>query len=135
MRRTPDEPFADRRHAGRELADALADRHLSDPVVLALPRGGVPVAFEIARFLDAPLDVFVARKIGAPGHPEYGIGAISEGGTVVFDNWAVQALHLSGEQLDVLTDAERTEVERRVRQYRGGRPPPRRLGRDVVLVD
>src|SRR5438045_9770473 len=109
--------FRDRRQAGRELAEALAERQLWEPVVLALPRGGVPVGFEIARFLAAPLDVFVARKVGAPGHPEYGIGAIAEGGTVVFDSWAVQALHLSGEPLDVLTDAERTDVERPVPPY------------------
>src|SRR5436190_1765589 len=104
--------FADRRHAGRELADALADRPLCQPVVLALPRGGVPVGFEVARSLNAPLDVFVARKIGAPGREEYGIGAIAEGGTAVFDNWSVQALHLSRAQLDELADAERREVER-----------------------
>src|SRR3954467_14628370 len=121
MLRTPDERFADRRGAGRELAGAFAERQLSEPVVLALPRGGVPVAFEVARFLDAPLEVFVARKVGAPGHAEYGIGAIAEGGTVVFDRWAVQALRLSREELDALSEAERTEVERRVSQYRAGR--------------
>src|SRR3989442_1798895 len=116
--------FADRRHAGEQLAEVLAHLQLLEPVVLALPRGGVPVAFEIARTLNAPLDVFVARKIGAPGHPEYGIGAIAEGGTVVFDTWAVQALQLTRAQLDVLREAERRELERRVRQYRSDRSLP-----------
>src|SRR4051794_30989573 len=123
MLRAPNEMrFVDRRHAGRELARAIGGTQLSEPVVLALPRGGVPVAFEVARSLDAPLEVFVARKIGAPGHAEYGIGAIAERGTVVFDRSAVQGLRLSREQLDALSGAERAEVERRVAQHRGGRP-------------
>ena len=95
----------------------------------------MPVAFEVARAVDAPLEVFVARKIGAPGHREYGIGAIAEGGTVVFDSWAVRALRLASEQLDELTDAERDELERRVRLYRGERSLPSLARRDVVLVD
>ncbi len=74
--------FNDRTDAGRRLADQLRERDLHDPVVLALPRGGVPVAFEVAAGLAAPLEVFVARKVGAPGHPELGIGAIAEGDTV-----------------------------------------------------
>src|SRR5881397_2995789 len=95
--------FADRREAGERLAQAFAETRLHEPVVLALPRGGVPVGFEIARALNAPLEVFVARKIGAPGHAEYGIGAIAEVDSVVFDTWAVQALGLTPEQLDART--------------------------------
>lgn len=127
--------FHDRADAGRRLAAALAGAGLSDPVVLALPRGGVPVGFEIATALGAPLEVFVARKVGAPGHPELGIGAIAEGGDQVVGGAALRLLDLSPERFDALVAEERIELDRRVRHYRGDRALPELRGRDVVLVD
>jgi predicted phosphoribosyltransferase len=127
--------FRDRTDAGQQLALDLVDRHLLAPIVLALPRGGVPVAFEVATQLDAPLEVFVVRKVGAPLQPEYGIGAVAEGGSVVVDRQAVLALGLSAEALDRLVDAESKEVQRRVRLYRGERALPELTGRDVIVVD
>jgi len=127
--------FADRAEAGRRLAEALGGRLVAPPVVLALPRGGVPVAFEVATALDAPLEVFVARKVGAPGHPERGIGAVAEGGAQVADAAALRALRLSADDFEQLAAAERDELARRVRRYRGDRPLPELAGRDVLLVD
>jgi putative phosphoribosyl transferase len=127
--------FHDRTDAGRRLARVLAAMDLHRPVVLALPRGGVPVATEIAEALGAPLDVFVARKIGAPGRREYGIGAIAEGGEPLFDRWAVRAMGIPEDELLALADEERDELDRRVRRYRAGRPLPPLGGRSVVLVD
>lgn len=127
--------FHDRADAGRRLAAVLAGAGLSDPVVLALPRGGVPVGFEIATALGAPLEVFVARKVGAPGHPELGIGAIAEGGDQVVGGAALRLLDLSPERFDALVAEERIELDRRVRHYRGDRALPELQGRDVVLVD
>src|SRR5438045_7773502 len=125
--------FRDRRQAGRELAEALAERQLWEPVVLALPRGGVPVAFEIARFLDAPLDVFVARKVGAPGHTEYGIGAIAEGGGEVANAEALRMLRITDTRWRELVKSEQQELDRRVRHYRGDRPLPDVTAHDIVL--
>lgn len=127
--------FPDRTEAGRQLAELVAGRGLADPVVLALPRGGVPVGFEVARRLGAPLDVLVARKVGAPRQPELGIGAIAEGGTIVVDHAALASLGVSKAAYDELAEAQRDELERRVRRYRGDRPPVPVTGRDVVLVD
>jgi predicted phosphoribosyltransferase len=127
--------FRDRRDAGRQLGERLRAESLTDPVVLALPRGGVPVGYEIAVALGAPLDVLVARKVGAPGHLEYGIGAIAEGGAVVMDVGAVRAAGLSPEGFARLAEAESSELERRVRCYRQGRPLPPLMGRSVVIVD
>ncbi len=127
--------FRDRTEGGRRLAAELQDLDLVEPVVLALPRGGVPVAFEIAEALGAPLDVFVTRKVGAPGQAELGIGAIAEGGGTVANRTALQALGLSPDQFERLVAPEREELERRVRRYRGDRPLPDIEGRDVVLVD
>jgi putative phosphoribosyl transferase len=127
--------FHDRTDAGRRLARVLGAMDLHRPVVLALPRGGVPVAAEIADALGAPLDVFVARKIGAPGRREYGIGAIAEGGEPLFDRWAVRAMGIPEAELAALADEERDELDRRVRRYRAGRPLPDLHGRSVVLVD
>jgi putative phosphoribosyl transferase len=127
--------FADRRDGGQRLAEKLTAVPLVDPVVLALPRGGVPVAFEVAEALRAPLDVFVTRKIGAPHQPEYGIGAVAEGGGVVLDRSAVEALELTRDELDALVEAEFREVSRRVYRYRGTRSLPGLDDRDVVLVD
>ena len=125
----------DRRDAGRQLAVVLAERTLRSPVVLALPRGGVPVAFEVAWTFQVPLEVFVARKVGAPGQPELGMGAIAEGGGAVMDRQAVQAAGVEADELDHLVEVERRELDRRVRHYRGDRPLPDLAGRDVVLVD
>jgi putative phosphoribosyl transferase len=126
--------FRDRPDAGRQLAQALARLELDDPVVLALPRGGVPVAFEVARTLGAPLEVFVARKVGSPAHPEFGIGAVAEGGGLVAGP-VVRAIDLSDDEFRRLAAAEQDEVARRVERYREGRPLPALGGRDVVLVD
>ncbi len=127
-------PFRDREDAGKRLAGLLGKYRDEKPVVLGLPRGGVPVAYEVARALDAPLDVFVVRKLGAPFQPELGIGAIAEGGVVVLDERA-SALGISESEIDEIRDRETKELERRVRRFRGGRPPPRLEGRTVILVD
>jgi putative phosphoribosyl transferase len=127
--------FRDRADAGRRLAERLDEQHLSDPIVLALPRGGVPVGFEVATVLEAPLEVLVARKLGAPGQPELGIGAISEGDGLVLDRRAIQMFRVSREQLDALIATERQELERRVQHYRGSRSIPNLEHRDVVVVD
>lgn len=135
MRGDDTQRFLDRRDAGRRLAERLAGMDLVAPIVLALPRGGMPVAYEVARELDAPLDVFVARKLGAPGHPELGIGAIAEGGERVVDAHSVQMLGVTDRQLDELEAREREELARRVDRYRRDRALPDVQDRDVVLVD
>ena len=127
--------FQNRQDAGEQLAVRLRDANLHAPLVLALPRGGVPIGYELAMDLDAPLDVFVARKIGAPGHRELGIGAIAEGGDVVADAEALRMLGVSSTRFDQLADAERVELSRRVRLYRGERPLPDLAKCDVVLAD
>ncbi len=128
--------FSDRVDAGRILARALAAYGgTPDLLVLALPRGGVPVAFEVARALRAPLDVFVVRKLGMPGHEEYAIGAIASGGVMVVNDEAVQAFGITQAELDAVASEERLELERRERSYRGGRPPPDVRGKTVILVD
>ena len=127
------ERFRDRADAGRQLADQLpAD--LNEPLVLALPRGGVPVAKAVAARLGAPLEVLVARKIGAPGHQELGIGAIAEGGAVVGSD-LVRVLGLSDARVRAAGRARARRARRRVDRYREGRPLPSVAGRDVVLVD
>lgn len=127
--------YEDRAAAGRVLADLLAERALRDPVVLAMPRGGVPVAAEVAERLDAPLDVVVVRKIGAPGHEEYGIGAVGEGGVTLIDETAAARIGARRERIDEIAGAERSELQRRVERYRGGRPRIDVEGREVVVVD
>lgn len=127
--------FDDRRQAGERLAEEVARRELDDPLVLALPRGGVPVAFAVARRLDAPLDVLVARKVGAPHQPELGIGAVAEGGGEVVDQRSAQALRVSEATFAALAQEARQEMARRVRRYRGGRPLPATRAREVVVVD
>ncbi|MFC7381418.1 phosphoribosyltransferase [Sphaerisporangium rhizosphaerae] len=128
-------PFADRAEAGVLLADALAEAGLSDPVVLALPRGGVAVAAPVAERLGVPLEVLVTRKIGHPWQPELGMGAIAEGGEPVFDAELLSQLTTTVEELEPIVARERAELARRVRAYRGDRPPPVTAGRDVVVVD
>ena len=127
--------FRDRRDAGRRLAALVAELDLPAPIVLALPRGGVPVAVEVAERLGAELDVLVARKLGAPQQPELGRGAIAEGGTRVLDLDLVRRLGLTEAALDAVTARERLELDRRVQAYRGGRPLPPLAGRAVVVVD
>jgi putative phosphoribosyl transferase len=127
--------FADRAEAGFLLGRALAGLDLDDPVVLGLPRGGVVVAAYAASELGVPAEVFVARKIGLPKQPEYGVGAIAEGGEPVFDERALRHLDLQPDDLAPVVAAERAELARRVRLYRGDRPVPRLGGRTVVLVD
>jgi putative phosphoribosyl transferase len=136
-------PFPDRRSAGRALAAAIRRRFtgadgqfmLSDPLVLALPRGGVAVAWEVARDLAAPLDVLVTRKIGFPPQPELGVGAVAEGGDPVYDEVLLRELGITPAELTSVVERERTELARRVEVYRAGRPPPDVQGRCVILVD
>ena len=128
--------YADRRHAGMELAGRL--QHLAgrdDVVVLALPRGGVPVAYEVARALAAPMDVFVVRKLGLPGHPELAMGAIASGGVRVMNEDVVRWYRPPAAAIESVTRTERLELERRERAYRDGRPPAPIEGRTVLLVD
>lgn len=131
------ERFADRSDAGHQLARALAPRFggRADLIVLGLPRGGVPIAFEIANALDAPLDVFIVRKIGLPGHEEFGIGAIASGGVRVVDRQVLRSYGIDDETLERITARERQELERRERRYRDERSFPDLRGRTVILVD
>jgi len=128
--------FRDRREAGRLLAAQLgAYAKRPDVLVLALPRGGVPVAAEVASALGAPLDVFVVRKLGVPGHEEYALGAIATGGVRVLNEEVVQALRIPDRVIDALAGREQEELARRERVYRGHRPPLDVRGRTVILVD
>jgi putative phosphoribosyl transferase len=128
-------PFRDREDAGRRLAARLARYREERPVVFALPRGGVPVGFEISRALGAPLDVFVSRKLGAPGQPEFGIGAVAPGGVRVLNADVVERLGIPEDYLEAITRRETAEVERRLAHFRGDRPEPEVAGRTVILVD
>lgn len=132
---TPGKVFADRREAGRMLAASLEELRADSPVVIALPRGGVPVGHEVANALEAPLDVALVRKIGAPGQPELGIGAIGEDGELVLDEGTVAAVGADRAEIDATVARERQELERRRELYRGGRGPVDVAGRTVVLVD
>ena len=129
-------PFADRADAGRELASGLSRfSGRRDVVVLALPRGGVPVAFEVARALRAPMDVLLVRKLGVPGHEELAMGAIASGGVRVLNTEVVQDLDLDPGRIDQVTRREMGELARRERAYRGTRPRPELAGKTVVVVD
>lgn len=128
--------FADRLAAGRRLATALAAyKGQGDVVVLGLPRGGVPVAYEVARALGAPLDVFLVRKLGVPGHEELAMGAIASGGVRVLNEDVLEGLRIPPRVIEDVTDIEAAELERRERAYRGGRPPLDVRGRVVIVVD
>ena len=128
--------FADRREAGRLLGRALIQYARGpDLMVLALPRGGVPVAYEVARALDAPLDVLVVRKLGVPGHEEIAMGAIASGGGRVLNRDTIEQLGIPMALVDQATAFERRELERRERAYRGVRPAPEVRGRSVIVVD
>src|SRR5438552_17658071 len=116
--------FRDRRQAGRHLAERLVGyAGRSDVVVLALPRGGVPVAYEVARRLEAPLDVFLVRKLGTPGQEELALGAIAADGTRVLNEDLVRGLGVSDATIDAIARREQTEIARQERQFRGDRPP------------
>jgi predicted phosphoribosyltransferase len=128
--------FRDRREAGRELAARLRQYSgRQDVVVFALPRGGVPVAYEVAEALDAPLDLFLVRKLGTPGHRELAMGAIASGGVRVLNDEVVQWLNIQPATIDAVAADEQRELERREQAYREGRPPASVEGRIVVLVD
>lgn len=130
------QPFADRRDAGALLADRLARfSGRDDVVVLALPRGGVPVAYEVARRLAAPLDIFLVRKLGVPGYEELAMGAIASGGVRVLNNDVVRYYGISPAVIDGVARQEQEELERRERAYRDGRTPTRLTGQIVILVD
>src|SRR4051794_23892958 len=118
-------PFDDRRHGGRVLAERLKRvvRPDEDVVVLALPRGGVPVGFEVASQLGAPLDVFVVRKLGVPGHDEYAMGALASGGTMILNHRVIDSLRITEDAVRRVVDRERAELDRRERAYRDDRPP------------
>ena len=128
--------FEDREEAGRELAGKLAHyRGTPDLLVLALPRGGVPVAAEVARRLGAELDVLVVRKVAQPFHPELALAAIATGGARAFNPEVIASTGTTPEQLEALMAPELRELARREQAYRGERPPPRIAGRTVILVD
>jgi predicted phosphoribosyltransferase len=130
------ERFRDRADAGRRLAEALA-RYADSPDVriLALPRGGVPVAYQVACARRAPLDVLLVRKRGGPGHQEHAMGAIASGGIVVLNQDVIAMLHVSDAAIERVTQEELVELDRRERHYRGDRPLPDIAGRDVIVVD
>jgi putative phosphoribosyl transferase len=127
--------FVDRADAGRHLAQRLRHLRDADVVVLALPRGGVPVAFEVAQELHAPLDVIVVRKLGVPYQPEYGFGAIGEGGARIVDDQVVRLTRLTGAEIAAVEAREHAQLDRRVRQLRGDRTPAPLAGRAVIVVD
>jgi putative phosphoribosyl transferase len=128
--------FQDRAEAGRVLADRLSGYARSpDVVVLALPRGGVPVGFQVARSLQAPLDVLSVRKLGVPGHEELAMGAIASDGTRVVNRRVVGELGIAEDKLQAVAAAEHQELERRERTYRGQRPRPEITGKVVIVVD
>lgn len=128
--------FEDRTEAGRHLAVRLGQyAGRSDVVVLALPRGGVPVAYEVARALDASLDVFLVRKLGVPGREELAMGAIASGGVRVLNDDVVRSLRIPQSAIEAAAAEQQSELERRERAYRGDRPTPEIAGRTVILVD
>lgn len=130
-----DERFADRSEAGRLLAARLAPLATENPLVIALPRGGVPVAAEVADALGAPLEVLAVRKLATERNPEFGIGALAEDGTCVVDQEAATVLGLGNGELETIVARESAELRRRVEAYRGERPAPELTGRSVIVVD
>ncbi|MEA3407639.1 MAG: phosphoribosyltransferase [Chloroflexota bacterium] len=129
-------PFADRTSAGQQLArELLYYAGREDVVILGLPRGGVPVAFEVAKALKAPLDVFVVRKLGVPGNPELAMGAIASGGVRVLNEDVVRTLGISEQDIERVTAIEHEELERREKSYRGARPEVDVKDKTVILVD
>src|SRR5260370_7162153 len=136
MRSKMETVYHDRFEAGRMLAAKLtAYANRRDVLLLALPRGGVPIATEVAKALHAPLDVFVVRKLGVPGHEELAMGALAAGGIRVLNADVVQTLHIPEPVINAVTEQERQELERRERLYRHERPFPNLRGRTLVLID
>lgn len=128
--------FHDRRAAGAQLADALQQRATApNTIILALPRGGVVVGAVVAETLHLPLDIVVPRKIGAPGNEEFAIGAITEDGAGVFDEKSIQQYHIAQEYIEATIKKEQAEAQRRLRTYRGQRPPLELRGKTVIVVD
>ena len=127
--------FRDRVDAGKRLADLLVTYRAERPLIVGLPRGGVPVAAQVAKALGAPLDVLVVRKLGYPWQPELGMGAIGEGDITVLNDELIARIGVDAETIRAVEDRERVELERRVRRYRGDRPPLPVEGRTVILVD
>lgn len=128
--------FKNRQEAGRILAESLENYHdRNDVIVLALPRGGVPVAYEIAKALNVALDVFIVRKLGAPGHEELAMGALAMGGVTVFNEEVVRDLGVSKHDIDVVIKMEQAELNRREMAYRGKKPFPTLANKTIILVD
>jgi len=128
--------YRDRSEAGKHLAARLTKyANRDDVLVLGLPRGGVPVGFEVARALHAPLDIFLVRKLGVPGHEELAMGAISTGGVRVLNDDVVDHMQIPGGVIDAIAKIELKELERRERAYRGDRPEPNVQGKTIILVD
>ena len=128
--------YRDRIDAGKQLAARLSDyANRDDVLVLALPRGGVPVAYEVAKALRSPLDIFLVRKLGVPGQEELAMGAIATGGVLVLNDDVVRYLAIPGNVIDEVADMELRELERRERAYRGDRPEPKVQGKTVILID
>ncbi|MCK9512881.1 MAG: phosphoribosyltransferase [Pigmentiphaga sp.] len=129
--------FIDREDAGRQLGAAmpLRYRERDDVMVLGLPRGGVPVAWQVAAALQTPLDVLTVRKLGLPGNPEFAMGAIAPGGITILDERVIGGMGVSRQAIDTVRDAEQKELDRRQQRYRGDRPPLAMAGKIVVLVD
>ena len=135
-RHEADRRFRDRAAAGRALASQLITRVEGPaPLILALPRGGVPVAFVVAQALDLPLDLLLVRKLGVPGHEELAMGAIAEGGVQLLNDEVIQALHIAPATIAAVAARERQELGRRARVYRGDRTPPDLQGRTLILID
>lgn len=128
--------FRDRSEAGKQLANNLRN-YANDPnaIVLALPRGGVPVGYEVAKALQVPFDVFLVRKLGVPGHGELAMGAIASGGVRILNDDVVNYLHISSEAIEQVEQDEQRELARREQLYRGTRPMPKLAGKTVILVD
>ncbi|MBW0017344.1 MAG: phosphoribosyltransferase [Mycobacterium sp.] len=136
LRRTAMRTFHDRREAGRVLAGQLAAyRDANDLLVLGLARGGVPVGWEVASALHAPLDVFLVRKLGVPRWSELAMGALASGGGLVMNDSVVSSLHITDQQVREVIESETVELRRREHAYRGGRPPANARGKTVILVD
>lgn len=127
--------FNDRREAGKQLATRLEQYKSENPIILALPRGGVPVGYEVAHALEAPFDVYVVRKLGAPHQPELGIGAIAPGGVIVLDNETIRMLGITQQEIDRIVAEEKAEMERRLLLFRGDKPMPDLQNRTIILVD
>ncbi len=132
-----DYSFKNRREAGKHLGDLLKEDYgnQEDVLVLGLPRGGVPVAYEVANTLDAPLDVFVVRKLGVPGHEELAMGALASGGIRLLNQQVVSLAQISKQEIDQVTRRESAELRRREQSYRDNRPEPEISGKTVILVD